>query len=122
MVNFGAMSSVPEQFEDRNLYKHNAQVTLMRTTPEETAELGRIIAEKLNAATGPTALFVPLQGVSMIDAEGEAFHNPEADQALFEAIRQHLDTDTVELIELDMHINDEGFAEALSTKLLEYLS
>ncbi|MGF1505628.1 MAG: Tm-1-like ATP-binding domain-containing protein [Anaerolineae bacterium] len=122
MVNFGAMETVPEQFQDRNLYKHNAQVTLMRTTPEEPAELGRIIAEKLNQATGPTVLFVPLQGVSMIDAEGQAFHDPEADEKLFQAIRDHLDTDRVELVELDHHINDEAFAAAMAERLLDMLN
>ena len=84
MVNFGARDTVPARFEDRNLYVHNPSITLMRTTPEECAELGRRIARKLSAATGPVALFVPLGGVSMIDAEGQPFHDPEADAALFE--------------------------------------
>ena len=88
MVNFGARDTVPAQFEDRNLYVHNPSVTLMRTTKEENAELGRRIARKLSAATGPTALFVPLGGVSMIDAEGQPFHDPEADAALFEELRK----------------------------------
>jgi len=122
MVNFGAMETVPEQFKQRNLYKHNASVTLMRTTPEENAELGRIIATKLNQTTGPTALFIPLGGVSMIDAEGYPFHSPEADQALFAAIREHLDTSKVELIELPYHINDPAFAQALVEKLVGYLA
>ena len=87
MVNFGARDTVPPQFEDRNLYVHNPSVTLMRTTAEECAELGRRIARKLSAATGPVALFVPLQGVSMIDAEGQPFHDPDADAALFDALR-----------------------------------
>ena len=87
MVNFGARDTVPPQFEDRNLYVHNPSVTLMRTTREECAELGRRIAAKLSAATGPTVLFIPLRGVSLIDAEGQPFHDPEADAALFEAVR-----------------------------------
>ena len=90
MVNFGARDTVPPQFEDRNLYVHNPTITLMRTTPEECAELGRRIARKLSAATGPVALFVPLGGVSMIDAEGQPFHDPDADAALFEALRADL--------------------------------
>ncbi|RME69749.1 MAG: UPF0261 family protein [Chloroflexi bacterium] len=121
MVNFGAMDTVPEKFKDRLLYKHNPSVTLMRTIPEETAQLGKIIAEKLNQTTGPTALFVPLKGVSMIDAEGQPFYMPEADEALFQAIRDNLDTSKVELIELDMHINDPEFAEAMANRLLEML-
>jgi uncharacterized protein (UPF0261 family) len=95
-------------------------VTLMRTTPEECAELGRQIAHKLSAATGPTALFVPLKGVSMIDAEGQPFHDPEADEALFAAVREGLD-DRVELIEMDCNVNDPEFAAAMADKLDEYL-
>lgn len=120
MVNFGPRDSVPETFEGRQLHIHNPQVTLMRTTPEENAELGRIIAEKLNAATGPTALVLPLGGVSMIDVEGGDFHDPDADEALFDALRATLDDD-VELIEMETDINDEAFAETLATTLDEYM-
>ncbi len=120
MVNFGPRDSVPEQFEGRQFHVHNPQVTLMRTTPEETAELGEIIAGKLNAATGPTAMMLPLGGVSMLDVEGEDFHDPEADTALFDALREHLDDD-VELIEREEDINDEAFAEVLAEKLDEYM-
>jgi uncharacterized protein (UPF0261 family) len=120
MVNFGARDTVPERFEDRNLYVHNPSITLMRTTTEENAELGRRIARKLSAATGPTALFVPLGGVSMIDAEGQPFHDPEADEALFSALREGVG-DTVELIELDCNVNDPAFADAMVEKLDGYL-
>ena len=88
----------------------------MRTTAEECAELGRRIAAKLSAATGPTVLFIPLRGVSLIDAEGQPFHDPEADAALFEALRAGVG-DNVEVIEMDCNINDEAFAEAMATKL-----
>ncbi|MBL8055088.1 MAG: Tm-1-like ATP-binding domain-containing protein, partial [Anaerolineales bacterium] len=121
MVNFGALETVPEAFKARTLYKHNPTVTLMRTTPAECAQLGKIIAEKLNAATGPTALFVPLKGVSMIDAAGQPFYSPEADAALFAALRQHLDRAKVELIELDLHVNDPAFAAAMADRLLAML-
>ncbi len=120
MVNFGARETVPGQFEDRNLYVHNPSVTLMRTTPEESAELGRQIAAKLSAATGPTALFVPLKGVSAIAVEGAPFHDPDADEALFAALRANLG-DAVELIEVDAEINDPEFAGAMAAKLHEYL-
>ena len=83
---------MPPQFDDRNLYVHNPTITLMRTTPEECAELGRRIARKLSAATGPTALFVPLKGVSMIATEGGPFHDAAADEALFSALREGLGT------------------------------
>lgn len=118
MVNFGPRETVPERFEDRNLYVHNPTVTLMRTTPEETAELGRVIAEKLNGATGPTVLFVPLGGVSLISVEGGVFHDPAADEALFSALRDHI-ADHVELVELDHAINDEEFAHAMADRLIE---
>jgi uncharacterized protein (UPF0261 family) len=120
MVNFWAIDTVPPQFKDRNLYRHNENVTLMRTTPEENAQLGKIIADKLNAATGPTALLLPLRGVSMIDAEGQPFHDPDADTTLFDAIRSNL-RDSVELVELDMHINDPAFGQAIADKLLTML-
>ena len=120
MVNFGPRDSVPEKFEGRRFHVHNPQVTLMRTTPEENAELGQIVAEKLNAATGPTALALPLGGVSMLDVEGEDFHDPEADRALFDALREGVDDD-VELLELDTDVNDEEFARTIAAKLDEYV-
>jgi uncharacterized protein (UPF0261 family) len=119
MVNFGARDTVPERFERRNLYIHNPVVTLMRTTKEENAELGRRIARKLSAATGPTALFLPLRGVSMIDSEGQPFRDPEADAALFEELRRV--GDGVEVVELDLHINDPQFAHAMVEKLDGYM-
>jgi uncharacterized protein (UPF0261 family) len=106
---------VPPRFEDRNLFVHNPSVTLMRTTKEECAELGRRIAAKLSKATGPTVLFLPLQGVSLIDAEGQPFHDPEADEALFDELRKA----DVEIVELDNNINDAAFAEAMAAKLDE---
>ena len=121
MVNFGPRETVPPQFEDRNIYVHNPTVTLMRTTPEECAELGRRIARKLSAATGPTALFVPLKGVSMIATEGGPFHDPAADEALFSALREGL-AENVELHELDLDVNDPAFADAMANRLHELIS
>jgi len=120
MVNFGPRESVPDEFDGRTFHVHNPQVTLMRTTPEENAELGRIIAEKLNAATGPTALALPLGGVSMLDEDGADFDDPEADAALFDALRSHLD-ERVELIESEAAINDEAFAHIIADKLDAYM-
>jgi uncharacterized protein (UPF0261 family) len=116
MVNFGARDTVPPQFEERNLYVHNPSVTLMRTTAEECAELGRRIAAKLSAATGPVALFVPLGGVSMIDAPGQPFFDAEADAALFSALRSGVGPN-VELVEMDCNVNDDAFADAMVEKL-----
>ena len=120
MVNFWGMDTVPPQFKARNLYKHNDNVTLMRTTPEENAQLGKIIAEKLNQAKDKTVLMLPLKGVSMIDAEGQPFHDPEADKALFDAIRQNIGSH-VELVELNFHINDAEFSKAIADALIELL-
>lgn len=120
MVNFWAYDTVPVRFLERTLYKHNDNVTLMRTTPAENRELGRIFAEKLNRATGSTVLVLPLRGVSMIDAEGQPFHSVEADAALFDALREHLNENT-KLVEVDAHINDDAFAEAYARELLTLL-
>jgi len=116
MVNFGPRETVPAQFEGRNLYVHNPTVTLMRTTPEECAELGRRVAIKLNASRGPVKLFVPLGGVSLISTGGQPFHDPEADAALFGALRENL-ADNVELVEMDADVNDPGFAQAMADAL-----
>jgi len=118
MVNFGPRDTVPPGFGDRNLYVHNPSVTLMRTTPEECRELGRRIAIKLNHATGPTALFVPLRGVSAIAVDGQVFHDAEADQALFEALREHLDPG-IETHWLELEINDPAFARQMADRLHE---
>jgi uncharacterized protein (UPF0261 family) len=119
MVNFGPIDTVPPEFRSRNLYKHNPTVTLMRTTPTECAELGRRIARKLNAATGPVTLFIPLEGVSLIDTEGQVFWDPEADQALFDALRETLDPG-VDVRELDADVNDPAFARAMADTLHEH--
>ena len=116
MVNFGPFETVPAKFRDRLLYKHNPTVTLMRTTPEECATLGRLVAEKLNRARGPVTVFVPLKGVSLIATEGQVFHDPVADEALFGALREHLDPE-IDLRELDLDINDPAFAEAMADRL-----
>jgi uncharacterized protein (UPF0261 family) len=120
MVNFGPPETVPERFHGRRFYQHNPTVTLMRTTPEENDRLGKEIAEKASAACGPTAVLVPLRGVSAIDKEGQPFWWPEADQALFQSLRQWL-SPQVKLIELDMHINDRPFAEVAARTLLDFL-
>ncbi len=121
MVNFWAADTVPERFRGRTLHKHSPNVTLMRTTPEECSRLGEIIANKLNAAKGPTALFLPLRGVSAIDREGQPFHSPAADTALFDALRRHV-RPPVEIIESDHHINDPEFADAMAERLVAMLA
>ena len=119
MVNFGPPETIPSRFQDRLFYRHNPSVTLMRTTPEEMARLGSELASKANAAIGPTRVMLPLRGVSAIDAEGKPFWWPEADAALFAAIRSRIEARL--LIECDCHINDAAFAEACAVQLLELL-
>jgi uncharacterized protein (UPF0261 family) len=120
MVNFGPRETVPQQFDGRNLYVHNPTVTLMRTTREECAELGRVIGRKLAAASSPTAVFVPLGGVSMIDVPGQPFHDPDADGALVAALKEELDG-RVELHELEEDVNDPTFAVAMADRLHELM-
>jgi uncharacterized protein (UPF0261 family) len=120
MVNFGPLATVPERFRNRRLHVHNPNVTLMRTTPQEMDRLGQQIAEKASAARGPTAIVLPLRGVSAIDAVGQPFWWPEADAALFQSIRNWL-APQVRLVELDLHINDPAFADACVNLLLEML-
>jgi uncharacterized protein (UPF0261 family) len=120
MVNFGPRATVPAAFAGRRLHVHNPNVTLMRTTAAECARLGEIIAGKLNAATGPTTVLLPLKGVSALDRDGQPFHDPEADRALFDALRRHLDP-RITVREIDAHINDPVFADAVADALLASL-
>ena len=117
MVNFGARESIPAKYAERKLYPHNPLVTLMRTTREENAELGRIIASKLGKAKGPTVLMIPKKGVSPIDVEGKPFYDAEADEALLTALRKNI-TPNVKLVELDTDINSDAFATEAAHRLL----
>lgn len=121
MVNFGPMDTVPAQFKDRNLYKHNPTVTLMRTTTDELKSIGHEIATRLTDATGKTTLMLPLKGVSMIDVEGQPFYDAEADKVLFDTLRTELEGSNVEIVELDTDINDKEFAVAAAKKLISLL-
>lgn len=120
MVNFHAPETVPPRFAARKFYRHNPSVTLMRTTPEENSQLGAEIGRKLAAARGPAAVLLPLRGVSAIDAVGQPFDDPAARAALFQGIRAHIGR--TDLMELECHINDEGFAVAAAEKLVEMLT
>lgn len=116
MVNFGPIESVPEKFQNRKLHRHNASITLMRTTAEENAELGQIIATKLNQTKGPVTLFVPKGGVSMIAVAGESFYDPQADNALFDAVIDGINPNIpVQVHETD--INDPVFATAMADEM-----
>lgn len=120
MVNFGAPDTIPAQFRDRRLYRHNPSVTLMRTTPEECHEIGERIAKQLNRANGPVVVLLPTRGVSMIDRDGQPFHDPVADESLFAALRANLRSD-IRIRALDAHVNDAEFAHALADELLALL-
>jgi uncharacterized protein (UPF0261 family) len=117
MVNFGPLDTVPERFAERTLHVHNPTVTLMRTTADENAQLGRTIASKLNDAASPTVLFVPLGGVSAIDVDGQPFRDHRADAALFDALRTEIDPERVEVQERAEDINDPRFARAMADRL-----
>jgi uncharacterized protein (UPF0261 family) len=121
MVNFGPLDSVPEKYRKRLLHVHNPNVTLMRTTPEECAELGRITAEKLNRARSSVVFLMPLRGVSAIDAAGLPFWWPQADRCYLDALKANLNA-RIRLVEVDAHINDEGFARAGADTLLKLLN
>lgn len=126
MVNFWAPETVPEKYRDRVFYRHNPQITLMRTTKEENKKLGRIIAEKVNNARGPTSIVLPLKGFSKydqlngvlaVDIKGKQigrWYNPEADKAFIESLKKSVDPSKIEIVEINAHINDDVFAEQLA--------
>ncbi|NOY42910.1 MAG: UPF0261 family protein [Planctomycetes bacterium] len=120
MVNFGERESIPENFAHRKFYVHNPQVTLMRTSPEECRELGRVLAQKINAYTAPVTVLLPRQAISVISAEGQPFYDPQADSALFDALTSTL-RDGVEVRSMDCEINARPFAIACAEALLENL-
>lgn len=119
MVNFWAPNTIPVEFKGRKFHKHNATVTLMRTTAAENAMLGQEIGHKVSTSSGAAAIILPLKGVSAIDREGESFDDPDARKALFDAIRSS--HGSVELVERDEHINDHAFAEAAAEKLIQLM-
>lgn len=120
MVNFGSYESVPERFKQRKLFRWNANVTLMRTDVEENRRLGRIIGERLNSSLGSTAVILPLRGLSQLGSEGAEFWSPEADQALFDSMREILRSD-IPIIEMNVNINDPEFADRAAQELLRMM-
>ena len=120
MVNFGEPQTVPARFAGRLFYQHNPQVTLMRTNAAECAELGRILAEKLNAYSAPVRVFWPKGGISLLSAPGQPFYDPDADAALLEALKSSL-CPKIEVRELDYAINHPAFARACVESLLSFI-
>lgn len=121
MVNFGTPDSVPAKFKDRLFYHHNPQVTLMRTTPEENAELGRILAEKISTYRAPVTVLLPSGGISVVSAPGGPFHNAKADAALYAALESGLRKD-IPVVKVEANINDPAFAKACAEALLANLA
>lgn len=121
MANFGGIETVPEKYKGRNLYQWNPNVTLLRTNVEENIQMGKMLATAANAATAPVAILLPLKGVSMLDSVGGQFWDPEADQACYRTIQEHLKPG-IPVIEVDANINDPEFADCCAKTLLEMLS
>ncbi len=123
MVNFGPRETVPERFNGRCFHVHNPLVTLMRTTAEECATIGRVIGEKLNRAKGPVELLIPMKGISALDARGGSFECPAADESLMNSLEQasRQDRSSFQVIRTPYHINDPQFAELAASRLLEML-
>lgn len=119
MANYGERETLPAQHEDRTIYIHNPQVTLLRTNATECAQLGKILAEKANANPAPTTILNPRKAISIISAEGQSFYDPEADQALFDAIHEHA---TCEVMDYNEEINSEVFARSAAEKLLSLIN
>ncbi len=120
MVNFGPPDTVPERYRGRNFVEHNPQVTLMRTTAEENRRMGEWIVGRLNQMEGPVRFLIPEGGVSALDAPGQPFHDPQADQALFDAIAEGFqETGNRRLLRLPHNINDPAFADAVVAALTE---
>lgn len=115
MVNFTYPDQVPGQYRERNLYQWSPDVTLMRTNVDENKRLGQWIMQKLNKTRRPLYLLIPLKGISEIDRERSSFYDREANQALFDALKNNIETDLIEYIEVDHHINDPEFAEKVVT-------
>lgn len=117
-ITFTPPSAVPDSFQSRNLYRHNPSVTLAGPNPAECRRFGALLVEKLSRAKGPTTLFVPLRGTSSYSVVGAVFHDPEANQAMIESIREH--ADTLDVVEMDTDINDPAFALAMAQRLDEH--
>jgi uncharacterized protein (UPF0261 family)/ABC-type branched-subunit amino acid transport system ATPase component len=117
MVNFGPMETVPERYRGRTLQVHNPTVTLMRTTPEENARIGRWIGERLNRMDGPVRFYLPEGGVSALDSPGRPFSDPTADAELFRALEATVrQTSPRRLIRMPEHINDPRFAAEIAAE------
>jgi len=122
MVNFGRRDTLPPRFEGRLIYEHNAENTLMRTSPDEAAQIGRNIGSRLDRALGPTVVLIPDGGVSALDAPGELFEDPLARRALVDALTSSISSSNVRLVSSPLHINDPDFADLAVHELCEAIA
>ena len=120
MANFASLDTVPEKYKNRLLYQWNPTATLLRTNVQENILIGKMIAHAANIATGKVVIILPLKGVSMLDSEGQAFWDPEADEACFNAIKKNINQRVI-LIELDNNINDATFSKKVSEIMINNL-
>jgi len=120
MANFFSVDSLPDKYKNRNLYKWNPNITLLRTNVAENKQIGKIIADAANASNAPVGIFLPLNGVSMLDSPGGDFWDPEADSACFEAIKENL-SPGIPVVEMENNINDAEFSDKVAATLLDML-
>lgn len=122
MANFGAPDTVPAKYKNakRIFYEWNPSVTLLRTNKQENEQMGKVFAEKANAAKGPVAFLIPLRGVSILDGEGQPFCDWETDKVMFAAIKANLKKG-ISVIEMDKNINDPDFAAKAVEMMLELM-
>jgi uncharacterized protein (UPF0261 family) len=121
MVNFAEIDTVPEHYKSRQFYSWSPNVTLMRTNKEENRILGERLAKKINQSSAPVVILLPTKGISQIDAEGGIFYRPEINRVLFDTIKEKTKK-SINVIEVDAHINDEKFATMLVSVLLDAIN
>ena len=121
MLTFGPWSAVPTEYRTRAKYENNANAICLRTSQDECARVGELIANKLNRSQGPVTLFIPRRGFSLLSISGNVLDDTTADECLFKALRAHIDSKVVSLVERDQNINDSGFGQALADALHEQL-
>ena len=119
-VVLGPLNSLSEEWRSRKLIVHNANLTLVRLSPDELREVGKTVAEKLNRAKGPTRVFIPLRGFSFPDRENLPHWEPEGNQAFIDSLKKHL-SPSIPLMELDAHINDPGFIDPVTEAFLQMM-
>ncbi|XP_023518144.1 uncharacterized protein LOC111781690 [Cucurbita pepo subsp. pepo] len=123
MVNFGSIDTIPSNFHGRNIYEHNKQVTLMRTTVDENKKIAKFIADKMNNSSGKVRVCLPQKGISALDAPGKPFYDPKATATLINELQKLIQSNNDRKVNVyPYHINDPEFAEVLVNSFLEITS